>query len=217
MKKYIATLLLFFVTFFYSQSQNVQVLYDFGKDKNHVTTTFEHFNVDKWGTNFYFVDVEFNGVKNNVSLAYIKAMRTLKFWDSPFSIHLGYDGGLLHTEHFSTYINNAYMIGGDYTYMSKDYSKTLSLKAMYKNIQGIDNATYQLSAIWVLNYFNDKLTVSGFTHYWKENSTHIVYSEPQFWYNATKHLSIGGEIKVGYNFNESGWRVTPSTGIKWNL
>ena len=215
MKKVILGILL--LTAINLQGQNVQVLYDFGKDKNHITTTFEHFNVDKWGTNFYFVDVEFNGQDNNVSLAYIKAMRTLKFWDSPFSIHLGYDGGLLHTEHFSTYINNAYMIGGDYTYMSKDYSKTLSLKAMYKTIHGIDNSTFQLSAIWVLNYLSNKITVSGFTHYWKENSTHIVYSEPQFWYNATKHLSLGGEVKVGYNFNNSGLVFTPSAGIKWNL
>ena len=198
-------------------AQNIQVLYDLGKDKKHITTTVEHFNIDKWGTNFLFVDIEFNGDKNNPSMAYMKVARTLKFWDAPISAHLEYNGGLIHTYSFSSPINNSYMIGVDYALNNKDYSKTLNLKAMYKNITGIDNFTYQFSAIWNLNYFENKITISGFTHYWKENSTHIVYSEPQFWYNATKHLSIGGEIKVGYNFNNQGWRVTPSTGIKWNL
>ncbi len=200
-----------------SQGQNIQLMYDSGSQKEHLTATFEHFNIDEYGTNFYFIDAEFNGASGGVSLAYIKAMRTIKLFKSPFSVHLGFDGGLLHTDDFSAHINNAYMIGGDYTLMSKDYSKTLSLKAMYKTIRGIDNSTFQLSSIWVLNYLNNKITVSGFVHYWQENSTNIVYSEPQFWYNATKHISLGGEVKLGYNFNNSGLVFTPSVGIKWNL
>ncbi len=199
------------------QGQNIQLMYDFGSQKEHLTATFEHFSVDEYGTNFYFIDAEFNGTNREVSLAYIKAMRTIKLFKSPFSVHLGFDGGLLHTDAFSAHINNAYMIGGDYTLMSNDYSKTLSLKAMYKNIQGIDNSTFQLSAIWILNYLSNKITASGFIHYWQENSTNIVYSEPQFWYNATKHISLGGEVKLGYNFNNSGLVFTPSAGIKWNL
>ena len=200
-----------------SQGQNIQLMYDFGSQKEHITATFEHFSVDEYGTNFYFIDAEFNGTNREVSLAYIKAMRTIKLFKSPFSVHLGFDGGLLHTDAFSAHINNAYMIGGDYTLMSNEYSKTVSFKAMYKAIPGIDNATFQVSTIWVLNFLNNKITASGFIHYWQENSTNIVYSEPQFWYNATKHLSLGGEVKLGYNFNNSGFVVTPSVGIKWNL
>lgn len=215
MKKVILGILL--LTAINLQGQNVQLMYDFGSQKEHLTATFEHFNIDKYGTNFYFIDAEFNGARGGVSLAYIKAMRTIKLFKSPFSVHLGFDGGLLHTDAFSAHINNAYMLGGDYTLMSNDYSKTVSFKAMYKTIHGIDNSTFQLSAIWVLNYLNNKITVSGFIHYWQENSTNIVYSEPQFWYNATKHISLGGEVKLGYNFNNSGLVFTPSAGIKWNL
>lgn len=34
---------------------NLQVFYDFGKDRGHVTTTIEGFYPDSWGNTFFFV------------------------------------------------------------------------------------------------------------------------------------------------------------------
>ena len=36
---------------------NLQVFYDFGKDRQFVTTTFEMFHPDSWGNTFFFVDI----------------------------------------------------------------------------------------------------------------------------------------------------------------
>jgi len=46
----------------------------------------------------------------------------------------------------------------------------------------------------------------------------VFVSEPQFWYNATKNLSLGGEIEFGYNFGTvDGLKICPALGAKWNF
>ena len=44
---------------------NLQVHYDFGKDRSYVTTTLEMFKPDKWGNTFFFVDFDYNMGKEN--------------------------------------------------------------------------------------------------------------------------------------------------------
>jgi hypothetical protein len=39
---------------------NLQLFYDFGKDRKHVTTTVEGFYNDKWGNTFFFIDHDYN-------------------------------------------------------------------------------------------------------------------------------------------------------------
>ena len=53
MKKVILGILL--LTAINSQGQNVQLMYDFGSQKEHLTATFEHFNVDKSSTKIFKV------------------------------------------------------------------------------------------------------------------------------------------------------------------
>ena len=201
------------------QAQNLQVHYDFGSGRQHVTSTLEMFKPDKWGNTFFFVDMDFNsGAEKHPSLAYMEIARCLKFWDGPLSAHVEYNGGLIHTPTFGTSINNAYLAGVDYGWNSKDFTKFLNLKLLYKNIQGIDNASFQITGVWNLNYFNNKLTFSGFADFWKENSTYIFLSEPQLWYNLSKNLSLGGEIEFGNNFGGvAGFKVNPTLGAKWNF
>ena len=38
---------------------NLQVFYDFGKDRKLVTTTLEMFKADDWGSTFFFVDYDY--------------------------------------------------------------------------------------------------------------------------------------------------------------
>ena len=73
---------------------NLQFHYDFGKNRNYVTTTLEMFKPDKWGNTFFFVDFDYNmGEKNHPSSAYMEIARCLKFWNGPLSLHVEYNGG----------------------------------------------------------------------------------------------------------------------------
>jgi hypothetical protein len=117
---------------------NLQFHYDFGKNRNYVTTTLELFKPDKWGNTFFFVDFDYNmGEKNHPSSAYMEIARCLKFWNGPLSLHVEYNGGLGTFNAAGTElafpINNAYLIGLDYGLNNADFSKTLNIKVQSPN------------------------------------------------------------------------------------
>lgn len=234
MRKVIFALFVFVATA--SQAQNLQVMYDFGNGRKNVTSTLEMFKPDKWGNTFFFVDMEFNGgTEKQPSLAYMEIARCLKFWDGPLSAHVEYNGGLLLSGAAGFPINNSYLAGVDYAWNDKNFSKFLNLKVLYKNIQGKNPASFQITGVWNLNYFKNKLTVSGFADFWREdnmnftnaqgdlflvptNTKFVFLTEPQLWYNVNKNLSLGGEVEVGCNFGAvDGWKVCPALGAKWNF
>ena len=227
MRKVIFALFVFVATV--SQAQNLQVHYDFGKDRNYLTTTLEMFKPDKWGNTFFFVDIDYNmGEKNHPSAAYMEIARCLKFWDGPLSLQLEYNGGLgsfnaLSTD-FAFPINNAYLIGVDYGINNADFSKTLNLKALYKHIAGKQESA-QLTAFWGLHFMKLKISFTGFADLWLEdntfglNKTNTVFiTEPQLWYNFSEHLSAGTEVEVATNFaGVEGLKVCPTLAVKWNF
>ena len=219
-----------------SQAQNLQVMYDFGNGRQNVTSTLEMFKPDKWGNTFFFVDMEFNnGNDNHPSSAYMEIARCLKFWDAPFSAHVEYNGGLLATSTGLGFpINNAYLAGVDYAWNDKAFTKFLNLKVLYKNIVGKNPASFQITGVWNLNFLDNKLTVSGFADFWREDNTNftdaqgnpivptntkfVFLTEPQVWYNVSKNLSLGGEVEVATNFGTvNGLKVCPALGAKWNF
>ncbi|MFZ4583381.1 MAG: DUF5020 family protein, partial [Paludibacter sp.] len=131
---------------------NLQVHYDFGKDRSYVTSTLEMFKTDKWGNTFFFVDMDFNGgAQNQPSLAYMEIARCLKFWNGPFSAHVEYNGGFLIDGGAGFPINNAYLAGLDWGWNNADFSKTLNLKVLYKYIQG-KQSTAQLTGVWGIQF-----------------------------------------------------------------
>ena len=217
-------------------AQNLQVHYDLGKDRNYVTTTLEMFKPDKWGNTFFFVDFDYNmGKENHPSLAYMEIARCLKFWNGPLSLQVEYNGGLLAGGSLAFPINNAYLAGLDYGWHDKGFSKFINFKVLYKNIAGKNPASFQLTGVWNLNFFKNKLTLSGFADFWREDnlnfttgngsvlaipeSTDFVFlSEPQIWYNITPNISVGSEVEVACNFGTvKGFKVCPTVGAKWNF
>jgi len=208
---------------------NLQLHYDFGKNRNYVTTTLEMFKPDKWGNTFFFVDFDYNmGKQNHPSSAYMEIARCLKFWNGPLSLHIEYNGGLgtfnaLSTE-FAFPINNAYLIGLDYGLNNADFSKTLNIKALYKHIAGKQESA-QLTAVWGLHFLNRKLSFTGFADLWLEDNTFgnsttstIFITEPQLWYNFGEHFSVGTEVEIATNFaGVEGVKVCPTLGAKWNF
>ncbi|MCX6239154.1 MAG: DUF5020 family protein [Bacteroidia bacterium] len=216
------------------EAQNVQLHYDLGKDRKYLTSTVEMFKPDKWGSTFFFVDMDYgSGGAQGVSMGYFEISRGLKFWKSPFELHVEYNGGFGQfkaTPFNGAYqINDAWLFGGNYTWNTSDFSKVFTLEAMYKNIRGKNDMSFQLTGVWTVQLLKNKVTLSGFADFWREDnivgvgantkSTNFVFlSEPQFWYNCTEHFSVGSEVEVSSNFaGHNGLMVNPTIAGKWNF
>lgn len=220
---------------------NLQVFYDFGSDRRHVTTTFEMFKADKWGDTFFFIDHDFNEKDSNhqayaPSGTYFEIARGLNFWQkskfAPLSLHVEYNGGV-----YKGYnINNAWLFGVNYFLHSADFKNTLTLEALYKTIAKTDqNLPLQFTVVWGMNDLLgvQGLKFSGFADLWWEDhmvhsdfseEKHSVFiSEPQLWYNVGRHfgvdnLNIGTEVEFSYNFgSQNGFMCNPCLGVKWDF
>ncbi|MBR4809635.1 MAG: DUF5020 family protein, partial [Bacteroidales bacterium] len=118
---------------------NLQVSYDFGSDRQHVTTTLEGFYTDNWGNTFFFIDHDYNSkaADNHVyapSGTYWEIARCLNFWQdsqlAPFSLQVEYNGGVYN----GFTVNNAFLGGIDYFLHTDDFLNSLNLKLLGKYI-----------------------------------------------------------------------------------
>lgn len=211
-------------------AQNIQMHYDMGnllydefEARPKLTTTVEMFKPDRWGSTFFFVDMDYTG--KGVKSAYWEIARELKFWQGPWSAHVEYNGGL-------NFINNAYLAGATYTYNSADFSKGFSLSALYKYIHKNDSPhNFQLTGTWYMHFAKEKFTFTGFADFWREKNplidTEFVFmTEPQFWVNLNKfsfapddlNLSIGTEWELTNNFAvNKGFYFVPTLALKWTF
>ena len=218
-----------------AQAQNIQLHYDFGRNfysdqesnRQKMTMTIEQFKADQWGSWFYFVDVDFS--RHFVEGAYTEVSREITIKkESPFAVHVEYDGGLTRTYAFQ----QAALLGAAYNGHSADFSKTWSVQLLYKqyfsNKDIHSYASAQLTGVWGLNFLNNKMRFSGFIDFWrgeKADNGHgmlVMLTEPQLWYNFNEHLSVGTEIEISNNFISNFYDgktlfVNPTIGVKWNL
>ena len=211
---------------------NLQLFYDFGKDRQFVTSTFEMFHPDSWGNTFFFIDIDYN-FKNDSDLnigpsgAYLEVARCLNFWGNSklkdLSFQVEYNGGLGAMSGGYT-INHAFLAGANYCLHSADFRNTLNLSVLYKKFIGLEQKLQmQFTAVWGLqNLFGAKgLRFSGFADVWWEGGKTVFLSEPQLWYCIGQlfkcsHLNIGGELEVSNNFaGYDGWACRPCLGVKW--
>jgi len=220
------------------QAQNIQLHYDFGRniypdeesDRQKVTVTLEQFKADKWGSWYYFVDIDLS--RKFFRSAYTEISREFNLGkDCPFAAHLEYDGGLNRFQNGS--YQQAALIGPAYNGHSADFSKTWSVQLMYKRYFKSYEFTsayhsFQLTGVWSTTFANKKCTFSGFIDFWRgvdSSNGHgqlVILTEPQFWYNATENLSLGGEIEVSNNFiyntyNDKSFFINPTIAVKWNF
>lgn len=214
---------------FSAQAQNIQLHYDLGKDRKFFTSTVEMFRPDNWGTSFFFIDMDYSSdvrnVSNGISLAYWEIARSFQWGENQkFRPRVEYNGGLFKLDGDDTPfvpIENCWLAGFERTFASAGFSKILILQANYKYIKNIEDASFQLTAVWIIQMLNEKLTFTGFADFWKEKmfwgSTHRFMAEPQLWYNATKNLSLGSEIELSNNFVINGFRVNPTLGLKYTF
>lgn len=215
-------------------AQNVQLHYDFGhmNDKldarPSLTTTVEYFHPDKWGSTFFFVDMNYQD--KGVESAYWEIVRELKFWKAPFSVHLEYDGGT--SNHFS--YADAYLLGGTYSWNAADFNAGFTVSAMYKYLTHVSaRHSYQITATWYKNFCGGLLTTSGFADFWGARNFatgrgyEIFLAEPQLWLNFNKikgvdkafGLSLGTEWEISRNFvlQDNRWYWLPTLALKWTF
>ena len=220
-----------------TQAQDIQLHYDFGRNiytgeesnRQKVTITLEQFKADKWGSWYYFVDVDLS--RHFTESAYTEISREFNLGKkSPFAAHVEYDGGLSRSGSFQ----QAGLVGAAYNGHNADFSKTWSVQLLYKQIfKSYDDthsfASAQLTGVWGLNFFNKKLTFSGFIDFWRGEKADghgclVILSEPQLWYNFTEHFSVGTEWEFSNNFvynsdptSSKTFFWNPTLGVKWNF
>jgi hypothetical protein len=212
-----------------SRAQNIQLHYDFGENRKLFTSTVEMFKPDKFGSTFFFIDMDYSSdarnINNGLSLAYWEIARAFKWNENQkFMPRVEYNGGVFKLDGKETpfiSIENAYLAGIERTWASTDFSKILTLQANYKYIQDKENAAFQLTAVWTLQMLKGKLSFLGFADFWKEEmfwgTSYRFLSEPQLWYNFSRKFSVGSEIELSNNFVGPEFAVKPTIALKWTL
>ena len=217
-------------------AQNIQLHYDFGRNiypdqeagRQKVTITLEQFKADKWGSWYYFVDLDLS--RKFFKSAYTEISREFSFGSgSPFAAHVEYDGGL--SEAAGSF-QQAALLGAAYNAHSADFSKTWSVQLLYKRyFKSYDYSraynSAQLTGVWGLNFAQNKCTFSGFIDFWRGEKANghgqlVILTEPQFWYNFTPHFSVGSEIEISNNFiynlyDDKTFFINPTLAVKWNF
>lgn len=217
-----------------ANAQDIQLHYDFGRniyadqqaERPKVTMTLEQFKADRWGSWFYFVDVDFS--RKFTEAAYTEVAREFSIGSKGFAAHVEYDGGLNKGGSFQ----QAALVGAAWNGASGDFSKTWSVQLMYKRyFKSYDYTSaynsMQLTGVWGLTFANKKLTFSGFIDFWRGEKADrhgqlVIMTEPQLWYNVTPHLSVGTEWEVSNNFvyntyDDKSFFFNPTLGVKWNF
>ncbi len=221
-----------------SKAQNFQLFYD--TNRNCITTTWEMFRPDAFGSTFFFVDMDYGTnalVKGRAIGAYTEIAREFCFWqDTEFnwlSAHAEFNGGF-NTQNGS--FNNAWLLGLTYSGHSEDFSKTWSVTASYKAIPGTIGLnlkkqphSFQLTGVWGISLLDGWCSFNGFVDFWREprawqGTNFIFLTEPQLWVNLNNlegwekiNLSVGGELELSNNFAEKGFRAMPALGAKWTF
>ena len=217
------------------QAQDVQLHYDFGRNiypdeeagRQKVTMTLEQFKADKWGSWFYFVDIDFS--RKFTEGAYTEISREINLGKKvPVAAHVEYNGGL---NRFGSF-QQAALVGAAWNGHSADFSKTYSVQLMYKRyFKSYENTrayhSVQLTGVWGLNFAKGKGRFSGFIDLWRGEKANghgqlVILTEPQLWYNATSHFSVGTEVEISNNFifntySDKTFFINPTLAVKWNF
>ena len=218
-----------------ANAQNIQLHYDFGRNiypdeeagRQKVTVTVEQFKADKWGSWYYFVDLDLS--RKFFKGAYTEISREFNLGSqSPFAAHIEYDGGL----NLGGSFQQAALVGAAYNGHNADFSKTWSVQLLYKRFfKSYDyTSAYnsaQLTGVWGINFAGGKGTFSGFIDFWRGEKADghgqlVILSEPQIWYNVTSNISFGSEIEISNNFiyntyNDKSFFINPTLAFKWNF
>jgi hypothetical protein len=242
MKKFFLMLLLALASW-EANAQNIQFHYDFGRriysaeeaTRQNVTLTFEQFKPDALGSWYYFIDLDMysDGMKG----AYTEISREFTFAHpserTNLAAHVEYNGGLTSFKQGGgTRFQNAVLVGPAWNGHTEQFTTTWSIQAMYKHYfkyqETSSYASFQLTGVWGTNFAHNRCTFSGFIDFWRGEKTNghgklVMMTEPQLWYNLTRHFSVGTEIEISSNFvnpeitTGKNTYVNPTLAVKYNF
>ena len=226
-----------------SWAQNFQLHYDFGRKiysdeeatRPMVTLTYEQFKADGLGNWFWFVD--FDMYHDGMKGAYAEISRefTISRLSPSLSLeaHVEYDGGMTTFKSGGgTRFQNAALVGAAINGHNADFSTTWSVQALYKQNFKYENSvaypSMQLTGVWSTTFASGKCTFSGYIDLWRGEKTNghgtlVMMTEPQLWYNISKHFSVGTEVEISDNFvmpecaTDKSFYVNPTLAVKYNF
>ena len=137
---------------------NLQVFYDFGKDRKLVTTTLEMFKADDWGSTFFFVDYDYTTKEQRdvdiygTQSTYMEIERALNFWQDTqlgaLSAHVEFQSG-----RFGGFSARNWLFGAEYFLHNADFSNTFTIALLYKMYTDskATDTPIQVSGVWGMN------------------------------------------------------------------
>jgi hypothetical protein len=226
-------------------AQNIQLHYDLGHTlysglaaRPNVTTTFELFKPDSWGSTFMFTDIDY--FSDGAAGVYWEFSREIDVSSNKqWALHAEYNGGATTVEHtaIASRFQHAALAGVAWNWAAPDFTKTVSLQALYKHYfhgqQRRAFESFQLTTVWNITFAHGLSTFCGYTDLWYDPSVGgrlVLQSEPQLWLNLSAWkglerlpLSVGTEVEVSNNFvyDNQGRRnrfyAIPTIGAKWTF
>ena len=100
---------------------------------------------------------------------------------------------------------------------------------------GKEPASFQITGVWGMNFFKNRLSFNGFADFWYERNTNflnaraelltiptqtqfVFITEPQLWWNITPYAAVGTELEMSVNFGSTdGFKICPTIGAKYTF
>lgn len=198
-------------------SQNFQVHYEAAESRQYLVSTLEMFQPDEYGSTFWFADMEYDAAGNkSMSLAYWEIARYVNLPLKNLSATIQFNDGA------ATFGNlgQVWLAGLSY-YLDLGFF-ALPVDLLYRHTGGSSSADFQITAAWVQHVMHDKLEFAGFLDLWSQDGPQdgkqwVLLTEPQLWYLAGDHLSLGSELEISYNFifGETAMQILPTVALRW--
>jgi hypothetical protein len=233
-------LLPFLLTSIIVSAQNLQLHYDFGKDRKFITATLEMFKPDTLGSTFWFVDFDHNsnfdydGDLRSMSAAYweisrefyIPGIKKIKGLEQ-LAFHIEYNDGFATgrdtTNNLMTAFsyNSVFLTG--FSYPVKIGNTVFTTMLLCRLPRGMSSPDFQFTTTWYQPLWKDRILLTGFIDIWSQDrgdKKEIVFqSEPQLWFMITHKIAVGGEVEIDKNFpyGPGKWELFPTLGFRWEF
>lgn len=212
-------------------AQNLQLHYDFGAERDFITSTFEYGKFTEKSNTFMFLDMDYSR-EDGAGLAYWEISHEFKInsvYDG-FAIHVEYNDGLLFgdkaTPAFGIPIYRSFLGGLGLPVKIGNFKLNTAIMAKYFAGYTQSSVDAQFTVVWFHMFFDGKITFNGFADFWSQdlynNGTKygVFLCEPQLWYNVTPSISLGGEVELSKNFiipDNGAFMARPTLAVKWNI
>ena len=158
-------------------AQNLQVHYDFGENRNYITSTLEMFKPTDAGAWFWFVDFDYDSDRGSANLAYWEIARylTLPVLDNQLSAKLEYNDGLVigqdrQTQTLAYWGAPLYQVWlGGISYPIDFGVFTLQTELLYRYMDVSDAPDVQLTLVWQQEWLEGTLVFAGYLDFWSQD------------------------------------------------